>query len=132
MADMPLRNPALRVEAVGFRDWEAGRVGVLVTPWCVNLVILPTVTNPAGARGADVRQSWRFPSGVYEFMGGSEPECGPFQFCSLYSPPGEFCSQDQARAVSISIMEQLFQAAPPMSRRALLAPSAMRDTACTK
>lgn len=32
MADLPFRNPALRVEAVGFRMHDGQWLGVLVTP----------------------------------------------------------------------------------------------------
>ena len=41
MAGLPILNEQLRVEALGFRDWQAVRVGALVTPWSINLVILP-------------------------------------------------------------------------------------------
>lgn len=105
MLDMPLRNPALDIEAVGFRFWNDRHVGVLVTPWTISLVILP-----APALGLDRRQRWTFPSGEYEFMGGAEPECGPFQFCSLFSPPEGIADQAQARAIAEAVMEQLFAA----------------------
>ena len=41
MVGLPILNEQLRVEALGFRDWQAVRVGALVTPWSINLVILP-------------------------------------------------------------------------------------------
>jgi [NiFe] hydrogenase assembly HybE family chaperone len=95
MAGLPMNNPALRVAAVGFRHWaEDYLVGVLITPWAVNLVLLGDGLRLA----ADRRQSWDFPSGSYEFMGGEEPECGPFQFCSLFSPTFEFANQAAAEA----------------------------------
>jgi [NiFe] hydrogenase assembly HybE family chaperone len=103
MLDMPLRNPALDIDVVGFRSWEDRQVGVLVTPWAISLVILP-----APALALDQRQRWTFPSGEYEFMGGAEPECGPFQFCSLFSPPEGIADQDEARAIAEAVMEQLF------------------------
>jgi [NiFe] hydrogenase assembly HybE family chaperone len=103
MHDMPLRNPALEIDVVGFRFWEGRHVGVLITPWTVSLAILPA---PALVLGE--RQRWTFPSGEYEFMGGEEPECGPFQFCSLFSPPDKIADQAQARAIAEAGMEQLF------------------------
>jgi [NiFe] hydrogenase assembly HybE family chaperone len=123
MAGMPLVNPALEVEAVGFRNWEGHQVGVLVTPWAINLVLLAGPYAPVPELALDQRGHWRFPSGEYEFMGGSEPECGAFQFCSLFSPPEGFGDQAQAREVAAAVMQQLFLA-PSVSRRALLAPSA--------
>ena len=118
MADMPLCNPALRVEALDFRPWGGASVGVLVTPWCINLVLLPE--QPARALSADERRAVQFPSGSYEFMGGEAPECGPFQFCPLYSPPEEFVSQEQAQEVGREVMKQLFQTTERLSRRALI------------
>jgi [NiFe] hydrogenase assembly HybE family chaperone len=126
MAGMPLVNSALEVEAVAFREWEGLRVGVLVTPWAINLVLLPGEGAPLSALALGERRSLHFPSGEYEFMGGAEPECGPFQFCSLFSPPEEFADQSQARAVATEIVEQLLArpAPPAISRRAFLAPPA--------
>jgi [NiFe] hydrogenase assembly HybE family chaperone len=122
MAGMPLCNPALSVEAVAFRDWNAAQVGVLITPWSVNLVVLPgAALDPLGTGEQRV---WQFPSGAYEFMGGAEPECGSFDFCSLFSPPDEFAGQDAARAVARAVMAQLFEGARPVSRRALFTPPA--------
>ena len=106
MAGLPMNNPALKVAAVGFQPWaEDYLVGVLITPWAINLVVLG-----AGLRlGADRRQTWDFPSGSYEFMGGEEPECGAFQFCSLFSPAFEFAGQDEAMATGREIMTGLLR-----------------------
>lgn len=106
MSGLPMNNPALRVAAVGFHRWaDDYRVGVLITPWALNLVILG-----AGLRlAADRRQTWDFPSGSYDFMGGDEPECGAFQFCSLFSPAFEFAGQDEATATAREIMTELLR-----------------------
>ena len=127
MADMPLSNPALSVEAVAFRDRNETQVGVLITPWSINLVVLPAAVAAPGSiaiapLAADERRAWTFPSGTYEFMGGAEPECGSFDFCSLFSPPDEFADQAAARATAEAVMEQLLATPRPMSRRALFAP----------
>jgi [NiFe] hydrogenase assembly HybE family chaperone len=122
MAGMPLCNPALSVEAAGFRAHGGGLAGVLVTPWSINLVLLPAPGTAPLATGE--RATAGFPSGNYEFMGGDEPECGHFRFCSLFSPPDEFADQAQARAVALEVMAQLFQPAAGVSRRALFVPQA--------
>lgn len=129
MADMPLRNPALEIEAVGFREWSGRQVGVLITQWSISVIVLPGSAEDVHTLLLDERQRWLFPSGEYEFMGGTEPECGAYQFCSLFSPPHEIANQEQARAVAQAVMQQLFQA-PAVSRRALF--SAVESTACTR
>lgn len=112
MAGLPMNNPALSVAAVGFRAWEEGTlVGVLVTPWAINLVL---VAAPGGRElylAPDRRETWAFPSGDYDFMGGDESECGAFQFCSLFSPAFEFDSQAAAEAMARDVMDALFVAA---------------------
>ena len=41
MAGLPMNNPALKVAAVGFQPWaEDYLLGVLITPWAINLVVL--------------------------------------------------------------------------------------------
>jgi [NiFe] hydrogenase assembly HybE family chaperone len=129
MRDMPLCNPALRIEALGFRPWLGGSIGALVTPWCINLVLLPG--QPAAPMAADERRTVHFPSGSYEFMGGDAPECGSFLFCPLYSPPEEFVSHDEAREVCREVMKQLFEAPPGVTRRSLLVAPTPGDAACT-
>lgn len=108
MAGLPFLNPALHVEAVGFRPWGERVLGVLVTPWAMNLVVLPGRDRGFPALGADVRQTWSFPSGDYDFMGGEEVECGPFHFCSLFSPMADFADQGAARATAEAVLEALF------------------------
>jgi [NiFe] hydrogenase assembly HybE family chaperone len=109
MAGLPMNNPALQVAAVGFRPWaDDYLLGVLITPWAINLVVLGHGLQLA----ADRRRTWDFPSGSYEFMGGEEPECGAFQFCSLFSPAFEFADQDTAEATGREIMTGLFVEPP--------------------
>lgn len=126
MAGMALCNPALAVEAVGFRAVAAGHVGVLVTPWAINLVLLPGPGLPALGPGASARHE--FPSGGYEFMGGDEPECGPFRFCPLASPPEGLASQAEARELATAVMAQLFAPRGALPRRALFVPGAAAAT----
>lgn len=125
MAGLPLNNPALAVEACGFRLWNGLWLGVLVTPWAINLMLLPG-GNPAFRRlGPDRRQAWAFPSGEYAFHGAEEEQLGPYQTCSLFSPAFEFAGQDAARAAAAAALAALLappetQGARPLSRRAFL------------
>ena len=127
MAGLPIANPALAVEAVGFTVWEGDSVGVLITPWAINLMILPgDPAVPAGPNDGLARPR-RFPSGVYEFHAGHLDGLGAYQSCSLFSPPTGFADPESARAVALEIMGLLFQPeaalAPPsaqLSRRSFL------------
>ena len=108
MADVPILNPALRVEAVGFREWEGRWIGVLVTPWTINLVLLPGQDAQLIPLALDEKSVWNFPSGAYEFMGLNEPAIGTCHICSLISPVTEFDTHEEALAVAQEIIITLF------------------------
>lgn len=108
MADVPILNPALRVEAVGFRAWEGRWVGVLVTPWSINLVLTSGQDAPLIPLALDEKAVWNFPSGAYEFIGLNEPTTGTCHICPLISPPSDFATHDEARAVAHEIISALF------------------------
>lgn len=111
MRDMPMLNPALSVEALGFRPWHEHWLGILITPWFMNLMLLPRVS--ANWQSAAERESryYVFPAGVFEFIGGSDPVLGDYQACSLFSPMFEFADQAGARAVAVAALEALFDTA---------------------
>ncbi len=114
MAGLPLNNSALRVQAVGFRPHEdAWLAGVLITPWAVNLVVLAATPSRQLYLAPDCRQTWDFSSGSYEFMGGEEPECGAYQFFSLFSPAFEFRDQESAVETAEAIVACLHADAEP-------------------
>ena len=107
MRDAPLVNPALQVEAVGFRRLGTHYVGVLVTPWLMNLIVLPpTVADPESWETGR-KEPVRFPSGDYEFLTNSRETVGGYKACSLFSPMSDFITQAQAVAVAEAVMEAL-------------------------
>jgi [NiFe] hydrogenase assembly HybE family chaperone len=110
MADVPIVNSALRVEAVGFREWQGRWAGVLVTPWTINLMLLPGQDAQLEKLPPDTRATWIFPSGVYEFMGLDEPALGICHICPLISPVHEFTAHEDALAVAREIINALFDA----------------------
>lgn len=130
LRDLPMYHAALQVEAVGFREHEGRLVGVIVTPWFMNLTVLPSPADLATWRkGALARLS--FPSGVYEFSIGDADENGLVATCSLFSLMHEFETQAAARAAALAASEALFErpapagqagqrTAPSMSRRRFL------------
>ena len=119
MRDMPMLNRALRVEAVGFRAWRDHWLGILVTPWFMNLVLMPRVTAKWQAIGERESRFHVFPAGVFEFIGARDTTLGEYQACSLFSPMFEFTDQREARATALAALDALFDAAsrePPPVR----------------
>jgi [NiFe] hydrogenase assembly HybE family chaperone len=108
MRDVPLVNVALHVEAVGFRLHEARPVGVLLSPWFMNLILLPAAGEDWSDLHPGVKEVVSFPSGDYEFIHNVREMTGGYKACSLFSPMGEFRTQAQAVEVAAAVMSALF------------------------
>ena len=117
MAGVPILNPALRVEAIGFELCEgdgakAGdthdAVGVLVTPWFMNLVWFPLdrIDQPERAGTSRVHQ---IGTECFDFIAGHEADFGSFEACSLFSPMFEFLDQAVASATGEAVLATLRQ-----------------------
>ncbi len=110
MRGVPLVNKALSVEAVGFRRHEGLILGVLVSPWFMNLILLP-----GGDDWSDLtpgtKEVIRFGSGDYEFIHNIRDLTGGYKACSLFSPMAEFTRQKDATDVARAVMEALFDPA---------------------
>ena len=101
-------NPALIVEAVGFAPWQGHWLGVLVTPWFMNLVLMPREPAAWHAIAAGETRHHVFPAGVFEFIGSRDAALGDYQACSLFSPMFEFADHAGARATALAALEALF------------------------
>jgi [NiFe] hydrogenase assembly HybE family chaperone len=108
MRGLAFVNPALRVEAVGFAPWEGSWLGVMVTPWCMNLVLAPRVPALWKSLVAGAKRTYRFPAGDYEFVGAVDDRVGDYQVCSLLSPLLEYDDHETARLVATLARDALF------------------------
>jgi [NiFe] hydrogenase assembly HybE family chaperone len=121
---MPIYNPTLAVEAVGFRLHEGRQVGVIVTPWFMNLTVLPCAEDQtAWVAGGSVRLG--FPSGAYDFVVNKLEDVGLVGACSLFSTMFEFTDHEAAQLAARTIADAVFEPeepapAPTVSRRQLL------------
>ena len=124
MRSLPVYNQALDVDVVGMRRYSHGLLAVVVTPWSMNLCLLP----PPGVTGREgSSRELDFPSGNYSFIAGHLDGVGVIETCSLFSPMAEFEDQAAATAVAEHAIEGLFErpepetpAEKPMSRRSFL------------
>lgn len=101
-------NPSLRVEAVRFAAWEGSWLGILVTPWFMNLVLAPHDPSAWPSLRLGAKRHVAFPAGNYEFIGARDPACGEFAMCSLFSPMLEFANHAQAVDVATHALAALF------------------------
>ena len=111
MQGLDFVNPALAVEAVGFGPWEEHWLGVMVTPWCINLALAPRVTAAWRSLAPGAKRCYRFPAGDYEFIGAVDDSAGEYQVCSLFSPVQEFADRRTARLVAQLAREALLDPA---------------------
>lgn len=127
MHGVPILNPSLRVAAVGMRPVEDGWLCALVTPWCINLMLLPASSTEAASLASGTKVKRHFPAGVFEFTAGWEDGLGPYQMCSLFSPVLEFENQEAALIAAEAALGAVFNAglgaekpSTGVSRRGLL------------
>lgn len=118
MARVPVQNPALHVHAIGFEEegsvQGAVLVGVLVTPWFMNLVRLPVIAEAQALSVASPTAKVHRTLGVdrYAFIGAHEDALGAFEACSLFSPMFEFDDHATAVATAQEILAILRQPVP--------------------
>lgn len=104
MRDLPIYNPALSVAAYGFApltgeglDGE-GLIGVLITPWFMNLVLLPEAMQPYDPARSSGSRKVVLPGGARAFRQAGDATLGTIWTASLHSPMEVFKSQPQALA----------------------------------
>ena len=108
MEGVPVLNHALRVEARGFARMRDSWAGVLITPWFMNVMILPDDT-PSRQIGTKAMQM--LPSGQYEAVWGYEEALGGFWSISLFSPMFEFEGHASAVATADAALIELMNSA---------------------
>lgn len=115
MKSLPIVNTRLEVEAVGFCDYEGLRLGVLVTPWFMNLVLLgPADEWVEEQQGATLTH--QFPYSPVEFTVNHDERLGSYLSAVLFSTMADMPDQDTARDLALEIMTQLF-IEPPRNER---------------
>lgn len=106
MAGLPVLNPHIEIEAVGFRAWQGQWIGILTTPWAIGLYILPGGGEwPEVGRGG--RYAWSLPKGGYLFLVDEEEGVGAYHVCSLMSPVKQFGDQQTARAAAELALDEI-------------------------
>lgn len=132
MADLPILNPALSVEAIDFQRWKGHWLGVVITPWCMSLLLVPGSESGWMSVGDNKRRLVEISHDDFAFLGSDEPELGEYQSCPLFSPMERFATQSDAVMTARALMLGLLAPAkvvepgrapgePLLSRRRFLA-----------
>ena len=134
MANLPVYNHRLAVEAIGFQRHGDGWLGIVATPWFMNAVLAPAQPGAWNDIRDGIKVTRALPSGSYEFVAGHISGIGTILNCSLFSPMFEFEEQEAVVEAANAAMGALLDpeeasepAAPPprppraeVSRRHLL------------
>ena len=106
MRELPIYNHALQVEAIGFKPTAAGWLGVLITPWFINVMLLPEhkqeATMPLGEK-----VTHKLISGEHDFSVGEDDELGRYDFLTLASPTLKYKSHQAACDVAYKALAKL-------------------------
>lgn len=118
MHDLPFVNPALAVEAIGFRRVQGDWVGAVVTPWFINLFLLPGGGELWQDTAGGEHRQVEFPVGRLEFIAETTASddhalTTAYQYCPLITPVQDIPDQAAARAAAEAVM--LAVLAPPGS-----------------
>ncbi len=108
MHDVPIVNGRLTVKAVGFRTHGADWIGILITPWFMNIVLLPGDGREISGQVGDTK-SHILPAGRFDFMVSEEAGLGRFLMCSLFSPVLEFSDQKAAEITANAALGAVLQ-----------------------
>ena len=129
MQGLPFINAALRVEAIGFREFKDFEIGVLITPWFMNLILLSGAdVNTGIAQGHKINAC--FPSEEIEFTAAQDEELGLYFSAVLFSSVADIPDQATARDLANEVMKGLFKSNKPsqvVSRRALFTTAGHSD-----
>jgi [NiFe] hydrogenase assembly HybE family chaperone len=109
MCGLPMYNASLRVDAVGFQVHEDRPCGVLVTPWCMNLIVLAGAEDDWSglASGQSVRVS--FPAGDYDFTFSAPEGINTHLSLPLFTTVQEIADQDMASEIATEVLRRLYQ-----------------------
>lgn len=109
MRDLPICNPMLDIEAIGFRPYGDYALGVVLTPWFMNLTVCAAGAEELPPQPLGDTAHWPLPAGRVGFIVGRLEGFGRVDSCSLFSPMDDFADHAAARAVAIAALDELFE-----------------------
>ncbi len=109
MCGLPMYNAALRVEAVGFAPYDGCLCGVLVTPWFMNLVLLPGEGDDWSGLATGKMVKVIFPAGDYRFTLSVPKGIDAHLSLPLFTTVQAIDDQDMACAVAAGVLQRLYR-----------------------
>ncbi|VAX06032.1 hypothetical protein MNBD_GAMMA25-2573 [hydrothermal vent metagenome] len=107
MLGLPLLNNRLKVEVRGVQEYQGRTLAIIITPWMMNLLLLPAEAEDWSALQLGEKQVHSFPEKDLQFSVNEFQGLGKCQTFSLYSPMDEFVNQDHALSAAQVFIETL-------------------------
>jgi len=109
MDGVPILNEKLQVAALGFEPWQEYALGVLLTPWFMNLVLVPLDQGKFMESAPEIgaKRIVNVPAGQVEFILFFEEGFGWSLSCSLFSPMFEFADQAAALETAQAALDEI-------------------------
>jgi [NiFe] hydrogenase assembly HybE family chaperone len=104
-------NTVVRVEAIAFAPWKGYWLGVMLTPWSMNVVLMPRDAAAWRTLPPGETRRYTFPAGNFDFISAHSDGIGEYLICSLFSPVLEFADHETARLTAELARAALFDAA---------------------
>jgi len=128
MRGLPIHNPRLEVQTIGFRLYRGWVLGALVTPWFMNLVLAELAGGPSlPVAGPGDTHSLDLPVGSLEFVVGIVEGFGRLDSLSLFSPMASFDDPAVTRVTAAAAVDALFAPVPAAPATTLATPRNRRD-----
>jgi len=113
MKDMPICNPALSVACVGFRPYGDFYLGIVLTPWFMNICAAPRAGAPKVETQPGATRTLALPAGYVDFLATDLDGFDRLLFASLFSPMQDFVDHAAALATAEAAMDALMK--PPQA-----------------
>jgi [NiFe] hydrogenase assembly HybE family chaperone len=108
MRDLPFYNDSLSIEPVGFRDWEGHRLGILITPWFINLILLPGEHDDWSAVEQGDQSDWHLPSETVRFTANrSEDDQEVFLAAPVFTNVIGVPDHEAAKNIAAQVLQSL-------------------------
>ncbi|MFK5986587.1 MAG: [NiFe]-hydrogenase assembly chaperone HybE [Pseudomonadota bacterium] len=107
MQGIPILNPLIKVQALGFQEYQGRIIGIIITPWLMNVVMLPKDNEDWRQYQIGHKIPHEFPSNQYKFMVNEIEDIGYCQTYSIYSPMNEFANHEHALSAAQSFIDTM-------------------------
>lgn len=107
MQGMPLLNSSIKVETLGFQYYQDRVIGIVITPWLMNIILLPAEDEDWSGLTLGHKQSHTFPSKTLKFLVNDIDGIGFCQTHSLFSPMNKFSSHEHAVSTAQVFLDSL-------------------------